>query len=176
MHHFWHSDFVRLPRWFNRMVPITNIKHGQVDMLTTVGYTNQKFRVHFTLYIWHTGSNSFSSRCLSTTNWITFTDIANVANSVEHISMIPGAGLLQIIRCFLILTPLSFCWRKGGGEHNFKKITVQLAIVTMFLTMITKIIWNMFTHRLLEEKKPFTHRLLEKNNLNLWIIVLVFQK
>eukprot|EP00592_Proboscia_alata_P006719 CAMPEP_0194355564 /NCGR_PEP_ID=MMETSP0174-20130528/3454_1 /TAXON_ID=216777 /ORGANISM="Proboscia alata, Strain PI-D3" /LENGTH=228 /DNA_ID=CAMNT_0039124883 /DNA_START=27 /DNA_END=713 /DNA_ORIENTATION=+ len=84
--------------WFQN----AEIKHGRIAMLATVGYMNQKFGVHFPLYLGPTGSNSFSPGSddawfLSTTEGITFTDIANAATPMDAVAMIPGAGLLQIL-------------------------------------------------------------------------------
>lgn len=84
--------------WFQN----AEIKHGRIAMIATIGYMNQKFGVHFPLYFGPTGSNALSPGSddawfLSTTEGVTFTDIANAATPMEAVSMIPSAGLLQIL-------------------------------------------------------------------------------
>merc|ERR1712228_320326 len=83
--------------WFQ----VSEIKHGRVAMLATIGFITQKLGVHFPLYGGPTGSNAFNPASddawyLSTSEGITFSELATAA-PLDAIKMIPGAGWVQLI-------------------------------------------------------------------------------
>ena len=91
-------------KWFQN----AEIKHGRVAMVATIGYMVQKMGVHFPLYLGPSGSNCFhpesdGSWYLSTTEGITFSDIAHAASPLEAVQMIPAAGLLQVGTVFFCI-------------------------------------------------------------------------
>jgi light-harvesting complex I chlorophyll a/b binding protein 1/light-harvesting complex I chlorophyll a/b binding protein 4 len=78
----------------------SEIKHGRIAMVATIGFMVQKFGVHFPLYLGPSGSNAFhpesaDSWLLSSTTGVTFSDIAHAA-PLDAIGMVPAAGWLQI--------------------------------------------------------------------------------
>lgn len=84
-------------KWFQN----SEIKHGRIAMIATIGYMFQKYGVHFPLYFGPSGSNAFSPESsdawlLSSTTGVTFSDIAHAATPLDAIAMVPGAGWLQI--------------------------------------------------------------------------------
>ena len=84
-------------KWFQN----SEIKHGRIAMIATIGYMFQKYGVHFPLYFGPSGSNPFSPESsdawlLSSTTGVTFSDIAHAATPLDAIAMVPAAGWLQI--------------------------------------------------------------------------------
>lgn len=83
-------------KWFQN----SEIKHGRIAMLATIGFMTQKFGVHFPLYLGPSGSNAFNPESsdawlLSSSTGVTFSDIAHAA-PLEAIKMVPNAGWFQI--------------------------------------------------------------------------------
>ena len=84
--------------WFQT----SEIKHGRVAMVATIGYMIQKWGIHFPLYLGPQGSNAFSPSSgsdwlLSESAGITFTDVSNAATPLEAIQMVPLFGFYQIL-------------------------------------------------------------------------------
>lgn len=82
--------------WFQN----SEIKHGRIAMIATIGFLTQKLGVHFPLYFGPTGSNAFhpesvDSWYLSSSAGVTFSDIAHAA-PLDAIAMVPFAGWVQI--------------------------------------------------------------------------------
>lgn len=85
-------------KWFQT----SEIKHGRVAMVATIGYMIQKWGIHFPLYLGPTGSNAFSPESdqawfLSETAGITFSDVAHAATPLDAIQMVPLFGFYQIL-------------------------------------------------------------------------------
>jgi len=83
-------------KWFQN----SEIKHGRIAMIATIGFMMQKYGVHFPLYLGPSGSNVFSPESsdawfLSSSEGVTFSDIAHAA-PLDAVGMVPGAGWLQI--------------------------------------------------------------------------------
>jgi len=83
-------------KWFQN----SEIKHGRIAMVATIGFMVQKFGVHFPLYLGPSGSNAFSPESadawlLSSTSGVTFSDVSQAA-PLDAISMVPMAGWLQV--------------------------------------------------------------------------------
>jgi light-harvesting complex I chlorophyll a/b binding protein 1/light-harvesting complex I chlorophyll a/b binding protein 4 len=83
-------------KWFQN----SEIKHGRIAMVATIGFMVQKFGVHFPLYLGPSGSNGFHPESadawlLSSTTGVTFSDIA-AASPLDAVSMVPFAGWFQI--------------------------------------------------------------------------------
>lgn len=84
-------------KWFQN----SEIKHGRIAMIATIGYMFQKYGVHFPLYFGPSGSNVFSPESsdawlLSSTTGVTFSDIAHAATPLDALSLVPAAGWLQV--------------------------------------------------------------------------------
>jgi light-harvesting complex I chlorophyll a/b binding protein 1/light-harvesting complex I chlorophyll a/b binding protein 4 len=84
-------------KWFQN----SEIKHGRIAMVATIGYMVQKFGVHFPLYLGPSGSNGFHPESadawlLSSTTGVTFSDIAAAATPFDAVGMVPFAGWFQI--------------------------------------------------------------------------------
>lgn len=82
--------------WFQN----SEIKHGRIAMVATIGFLTQKLGVHFPLYFGPSGSNAFhpestDSWYLSTSTGVTFSDVAHAA-PLDAIALVPWAGWLQI--------------------------------------------------------------------------------
>jgi hypothetical protein len=83
-------------KWFQN----SEIKHGRIAMVATIGFMVQKFGVHFPLYFGPSGSNGFHPESadawlLSSTTGVTFSDIAHAA-PLDAVGMVPFAGWFQI--------------------------------------------------------------------------------
>ena len=83
-------------KWFQN----SEIKHGRIAMIATIGFLTQKLGVHFPLYFGPSGSNCFHPESsdawlLSSTTGTTFSDIAKAA-PLDAIHMVPNAGWFQI--------------------------------------------------------------------------------
>jgi hypothetical protein len=68
------------------------VKNGRVAMVATVGYTVQKYGIHFPLYL---GPNPGDQWYLSSSAGITFEDVSKAA-PLDAIQMVPIQGWLQI--------------------------------------------------------------------------------
>jgi len=105
-------------RWFQN----AEIKHGRIAMVATLGFINQKFGVHFPLYLGPTGSNAWSPGSdeawfLSRTEGITFSDIAAAA-PLDAVKMVPMAGWVQIVFAAGIFEAAAYQrqWANGEGK------------------------------------------------------------
>jgi len=83
--------------WFQN----SEIKHGRVAMVATIGFITQKFGVHFPLYGGPSGSNVFNPDSsqdwmLSASGGVSFADIAKLA-PLDAVAAVPIAGWLQIL-------------------------------------------------------------------------------
>jgi len=104
--------------WFQN----AEIKHGRIAMVATLGFINQKFGVHFPLYLGPTGSNAWSPASddawfLSRTEGITFSDIAAAA-PLDAVKMVPMAGWVQIFFAAGLFEAAAFQrqWTNGEGK------------------------------------------------------------
>ena len=119
-------------KWFET----SEIKHGRVAMVATIGYMFQKYGIHFPLYLGPAGSGPANDWFLSESAGITFTDVANAATPFDAIQMVPLFGFYQILFVagwFELLAagrqesdipgnfgydPLGFTKREGGFDSD----------------------------------------------------------
>jgi len=83
-------------KWFQN----SEIKHGRIAMVATIGFLVQKLGVHFPLYLGPSGSNCFhpesdTAWLLSSSTGVTFSDVAKAA-PLDAIKMVPAQGWAQV--------------------------------------------------------------------------------
>ena len=85
-------------QWFRT----SEIKHGRVAMVATIGYMIQKWGIHLPLYLGPSGSNAFHPESeqawyLSESAGVTFSDIAHANSPLEAMGMVPLFGWYQVL-------------------------------------------------------------------------------
>jgi len=129
--------------WFQN----SEIKHGRIAMVATIGFLVQKLGIHLPLYL---GPSAFQPDApawyLSTSTGVTFSDVAKAA-PLDAIQLVPFAGWVQILfaasafECVAFhrqynlggrvpgdygYDPLGFTKRPGGLESpEQKKLRIQ---------------------------------------------------
>lgn len=98
-------------------------------MIATIGYMVQKMGVHFPLYLGPSGSNVFSPESdvawyLSSSEGVTFSDIAHAATPLDAIQMVPAAGWLQVFFAAGLFEATAFNrqWNEEGripGDYGY---------------------------------------------------------